>query len=284
MSSTIGHNTSNAVEKAEEYYDSSNADEFYFRIWGGEHIHIGLYHYDQEPIGIASKRIVDRILEILDLDVFKKVLDLGAGYGGGARYLSTKTGCRTTCLNLSETQNQRNREFNKARGLDHLVDVVHGSFEEIPFDDNSFDVVFSQDAFLHSADRARVVKEAYRVLKPGGRFLFTDIMKRDDCPDDSLGPILARIHLSTLGSFKFYYDEAVRCGFKLKHLEDHSHQLTLHYGRVREETERQYGEVVKICGKEYIDNMLTGLKHWVDAGQSGKLAWGIICFEKPAAS
>ncbi|CAI2717046.1 Sarcosine/dimethylglycine N-methyltransferase [Nitrospina watsonii] len=284
MGSTTKDNTTNAVDKAEEYYDSSNADQFYFRIWGGEHIHIGLYNYEEEPIGIAGKRIVDHMSDILDLTIFKKVLDLGAGYGGGARYLATHNGCHVTCLNLSETQNNRNREFNKERKLDHLVDVAHGSFEDIPFEANSFDVVWSQDSFLHSADRARVVAEAYRVLKPGGMFIFTDIMKADDCPDDSLGPILARIHLSTLGSFKFYYDEASKAGFRLKRMEDHSHQLTRHYSRVRDETQRQYDEVVEICGKEYIDRMLTGLGHWVDAGNSGRLAWGITCFEKPAAS
>lgn len=284
MSSLTKNDTATAVEKAEEYYDSSNADEFYFKIWGGEHIHIGQYNYDEEPIGIASKRIVNHMMSLLDLNIFKRVLDLGAGYGGGARYLATQRGCHVTCLNLSETQNNRNREFNKERGLDRLVDVAHGSFEEIPFEDKSFDVIWSQDSFLHSADRARVVSEAYRVLKPGGLFIFTDIMKKDDCPDDALGPILARIHLATLGSFRFYYDEASKQGFRLKRMEDHSNQLTRHYSRVRDETLKHYDEVVKLCGQDYIDRMLTGLGHWVDAGKSGRLAWGITLFEKPAAS
>src|SRR5690606_40239959 len=77
------------------------------------------------------------------------VLDLGSGYGGAARYLASTFGCRVTCLNLSEVENQRNRELTRKRGLEHLVEVREGSFEELPFEDNAFDVIWSQDAFLH---------------------------------------------------------------------------------------------------------------------------------------
>ena len=99
---SVSTNSSNSVEKAEEYYNSTDADEFYFKIWGGEHIHVGIYHYPNEPIKVASQRIVPKMASHLNLDVFKKVLDLGSGYGGGPRYLAKNFGCHVTCLNLSE--------------------------------------------------------------------------------------------------------------------------------------------------------------------------------------
>ncbi len=107
---------------------------------GGEHIHVGLYRHPKEPIKDASPRIVHKMAEKLNLTADSKVLDLGSGYSGAARYLAKTYQCKVTCLNLSETQNARNVEFNKQQNLDHLIEVVEGNFEDIPFPDNSFDV------------------------------------------------------------------------------------------------------------------------------------------------
>lgn len=270
----------NAVEKAEEYYDSKDADEFYFQIWGGEHIHVGLYNFDSEPIKYASQRIVPKMASLLNLDIHTRILDLGSGYGGGARHLARHHGSHITCLNLSRNQNQRNEDFNKKQKLDHRIDVMYGSFEEILLEDETFDVVWSQDAMVHSANREQVVAEAYRVLKPGGSFVFTDLMQHEDCPEGVLQPVLDRIHLDTLGSFEFYWSEARKQGFDLINLENLSGHLTTHYDRVRQETKNQYEEVVSLCGKDYIDRMLKGLGHWVTAGKNGHLAWGILHFQK----
>ncbi len=270
----------NAVDKAQEYYDSTDADEFYFHIWGGEHIHVGLYNYENEPIQYASQRIVPKMASLLDLDTHTRILDLGSGYGGGARHLARKYGCQVTCLNLSRRQNERNREFNRQQNLDHLVEVVHGSFEDIPFDDQSFDVVWSQDAMVHSANRDRVVAEAVRVLQPGGDFIFTDLMQHEECPPGVLKPVLDRIHLDCMGSFEFYYREGRKHGLELTHWLNLSEHLTLHYDRVSQETRENYDEVVALCGKDYIDRMLKGLSHWVTAGKNGHLTWGIMHFRK----
>ncbi len=59
---------------------------------------------------------------------------------------------------------------------------MHGVFEDIPEPDASVDVVWSQDAILHSDQREKVLPEVFRVLKPGGEFIFTDPMQADDVP------------------------------------------------------------------------------------------------------
>ncbi|MEJ2061477.1 MAG: class I SAM-dependent methyltransferase, partial [Gammaproteobacteria bacterium] len=174
---------SEVVETARSYYNSDDADNFYFHVWGGEDIHIGIYESPADPIAMASRRTVERMAaQVNGLGPDSRVLDVGAGYGGAARYLAKTYGCRVTALNLSEKENTRDREMNHDQGLDHLIDVVDGSFEAIPADDNTFDVVWSQDAILHSGHRDRVVGEIARVLRPGGDLVFTDPMQADDCP------------------------------------------------------------------------------------------------------
>jgi len=271
------------VETARCYYNSSDADTFYYCIWGGEDIHIGIYEHDEESIFDASRRTVATMAEKLgELDGDCTVLDLGAGYGGACRYLAANHGCRTVALNLSEEQNRRNREISAKQGLSHLVDVVDGSFEDIPYPDETFDVVWSQDAILHSGRRDCVLQEVARVLKPGGTFVFTDPMMHDQCPKEVLKPILDRIHLETLGSPGFYRKTASQVGLHEVGFDDHSEQLPRHYGRVLRETESREGELCDAVSSDYIERMKKGLQHWVDGGRKSHLVWGIFQFDKPA--
>ena len=134
-------NPSQAVDKAEEYYDSTEADSFYSNVSGGEDIHIGLYQSPDEAIAPASRRTVSTMAErIAGLGPDSRVIDIGAGYGGAARYLAETYGCHVTCLNLSNTQNAINEDKNAEAGLTGRIAVLHGSFEDIPTDDASFDL------------------------------------------------------------------------------------------------------------------------------------------------
>jgi sarcosine/dimethylglycine N-methyltransferase len=276
----ISAHYSNIVKTAQTYYNSSDADRFYATIWGGEDIHVGIYTSATEPIFDASQRTVQRMVETLGpITQNTRIMDIGAGYGGAARYLAKTFGSQVSCLNLSETQNTRNRMLNEEQGLSHLIEVTDGSFEDIPYDESLFDVAWSQDSLLHSGDRRRVFEEVRRVLKRGGSFIFTDPMQSDDCPKGVLQPVLNRIHLDSLGSYAFYRQVARELGFEEVEVIDMSSQLTSHYGRVRAELQGRYDEMTSIVSREYVDNMLKGLSHWVEAGEKGYLRWGIIHFK-----
>jgi len=277
-----GH-SSEAARKAESYYDGDAADSFYFAIWGGEDIHIGVYAGPEEPIADASRRTVDRMVGVSKrLGPGARVLDLGAGYGGSARQLARRFGCHVECLNVSRTQNARNEELNREHGLEQLVSVTHGSFEELPFEDSSFDVVWSQDAFLHSGRRQAVMSEAARTLAPDGELIFTDIMQTASCPAEALQPILDRIELETLGSVEFYQGVAATLGLEDGGFADLSEQLPVHYSRVLAELEGREAEMLEASGRDYVERMKKGLRHWIDAGRAGYLAWGILRFSRPA--
>ncbi|MFW5875610.1 MAG: SAM-dependent methyltransferase [Myxococcota bacterium] len=282
METTSNNNAKQVADVAEKYYDSSEADRFYFNVWGGEDIHVGIYDdIGVPPIKDASVRTVDKMASLLQgLGPESRVLDIGAGYGGAARFLAKKLGCHVACLNISETQNERNRQFNAEQGLDDKIRVVHGSFEDVPEEDGTFDAVWSQDAILHSGNRRRVLEEVTRVLKPGGQFVFTDPMQADDCPPGVLQPVLDRIHLDTLGSFQFYRDNLKDLGFEEIQALDLTEHLVRHYSSVRKQLQDNYDRMVELSTKDYVDRMIQGLGHWVDAGEQGYLAWGILHFRK----
>jgi len=273
---------SQATDVAEKYYDSEDADTFYRVIWGGEDIHVGLYD-ETNDIPTASARTVERMAGRLDrLEPGATVLDLGAGYGGAARHLARAYGVHVTCLNLSDRENARNRSLTREQGLQDRIDVVHGAFEDVPTPDASFDIAWSQDAFLHSGDREQVLREIARILKPGGELIFTDPMQADDLADaSSLQPIYDRIHLPNLASIGFYRETLGRLGFEEIAVEPMTHQLTRHYGRVAEELAARRDDLRGQVSDAYVDRMLAGLGHWVEAGGKDRLAWGILHFRKP---
>jgi sarcosine/dimethylglycine N-methyltransferase len=270
-----------SVKVTKSYYDSEDADNFYYTIWGGEDLHLGIYESEKDTIFEASRRTIDHMASRSKFKGVKaRVIDLGGGFSGTARYLAKNYGWEVVVLNLSETENRRARKMNKEQGLDHMIEVVDGNFAEIPYPDESFDIVWSQDAILHSDNRQKVMEEAYRVLKPGGEMIFTDPMQTDDCPDGVLGPIYERIHLESLGSPGFYQEYARKIGFEVLGYESLHPYLPQHYGRVLTEMEAREDELEKVVSRQYIDNMKKGLRHWVDGGNKNYLTWGVFHFLK----
>lgn len=272
---------------AESYYDDMDADTFYYRIWGGQDIHVGLYKepVEKDVIRDASRRTVYYMSDLLNETGLLKAgavgMDLGAGYGGTARYLAEKFGVRVDCLNISDSQNARNRQMTAEAGLSHLVSVVYGSFQDIPAPDNSYDFLWSSDAIDHAPDKSQVFYEVSRVLKPGGIFIFTDLMKADDVPASELGPVLERIKLPDMGSVKLYKSLAARHGLKEYAIYEKPEALVNHYWRVKLELEKQKEEISKFCSVAFQERMKQGLDHWVNAGKAGKLNWAIMMFQKP---
>lgn len=280
MASTSNNVPSSATATARAYYDSADADTFYHTLWGGEDLHIGMYASPTETIARASRRTVEHMVSIASpITPTTRILDMGAGYGGAARYLAKTYGCKVTCLNLSGVENERNRVKTREQGLGDLVEVVEGSFEAMPLPDHSYDLVWSQDSFLHSGDRTAVVAEIDRVLVPeGGRVVFTDPMAAEDAGPEGLQPILARLHLESLGTLAFYRTEFERRGFRDMGFEDHTDQLVASYGRVLEELESHEEQLKGKVSDQYVANMKVGLGHWIYGGKNGQLCWGVLHF------
>lgn len=271
------------VETARSYYNSDDADNFYYHVWGGEDIHVGLYASDGEPIRDASRRTVEHMAARFDhLDAGTRMIDIGGGYGGSMRYLAERFGCPSVVLNISEKENERDRQMNARQGLDHLIDVLDGDFADIPAEDASFDAAWSQDAILHADNRRKVIEETARVLSRGGTFVFTDPMQIDNAPPAKLKPIYERIHLESLASPGFYKRACADAGFELVAFEEHQRMLPMHYGRVLEELVLREDELTRdaIVSPDYIDRMKKGLRHWIDGGNAGYLTWGIFTFRK----
>ncbi|MGH8066199.1 MAG: class I SAM-dependent methyltransferase [Candidatus Entotheonellia bacterium] len=100
------------------------------------------------------------------------VLDVGSGLGGPARTLAAEHGCRVTGLDLTEEFCRAAAMLTARVGLQERMAFRHGSALDLPFEDATFDAVWTQGVLMNIADKSRLFAEAYRVLRPGGRLAF----------------------------------------------------------------------------------------------------------------
>lgn len=126
--------------------------------------------------GLASTRDLARYA---GLAAGQRVLDLGCGVGGPARTLAAEFDCEVTGIDLTRAFIAAAERLTARVGLASSCRFELGSATGLPFANESFDVVWSQNVLMNVADKARCFAEVARVLKPGGRFAFEAVLAGD---------------------------------------------------------------------------------------------------------
>src|SRR5260370_21832415 len=108
-----------------------------------------------------------------------RVLDLGCGVGGPARYLAATFGCKVTGVDLSPAFIDAAVYLTARCGLTERVTFEVGDAQHLSFEDGAFDAVFLQHVAMNIEDRAALYAEVRRILAPGGRFVTYDVVLRD---------------------------------------------------------------------------------------------------------
>ncbi|GGF32673.1 type 11 methyltransferase [Youhaiella tibetensis] len=115
-------------------------------------------------------------------DLHMHVLDIGSGVGGPARYIATAIGARVTGIDLTPQFVATARELTRRCGLERRVEFVEGNAAHMPFAPETFDAAICLYVGMNIPDKPAVLAEAFRVLKPGARLLWSQVVAGQGTP------------------------------------------------------------------------------------------------------
>lgn len=150
----------------------------------------------------------------------EEVLDAGSGIGGTARYLAERSGCHVTAVDLTEEYCQTARWLNELAGLGDRISVRQADVTDLPFEDATFTLMFSQHVQMNVANKAQLYEEARRVLADGGRLAVWDIVAGENGEPDFPMPWADRpeySHLTTPDRLRTAIETA---GFEIEQWND----------------------------------------------------------------
>ena len=177
----------NLEQEIKDFYDASSS--LWENIWG-EHMHHGYYGHNGRNKVPRRQAQIDIIEELLYWGNLhnpetppQNILDVGCGIGGSTLYLAQKFNATAQGVTLSPEQAKRAQERATEVNLGERVQFQVANALNLPFSDESFDLIWSLESGEHFPDKAKFLQEAYRVLKPGGMLLMATWCHR---PTDSL--------------------------------------------------------------------------------------------------
>ena len=156
------------------YYDVS--EDHYMYFWDLNQscaLHYGYWDSTTTTFREALANINKILAEKVCISEGMKVLDAGCGIGGSSIWLAKNKRANVTGITLSAKQAARANAYVKEIGLKNVEFLVQ-DFTRTNFDEESFDVVWAIESVCHASNKEDFIKEAYRLLKPGGRLIMTD--------------------------------------------------------------------------------------------------------------
>jgi tocopherol O-methyltransferase len=156
------------------YKDSENAYKDSWDLNNSLSIHYGYWDSKVKSFSQSLLRMNEVMMEAAAIKSTDRVLDAGCGVGGSSIFLAKKIGCKVTGITLSERQQQQAISNAKARYAETLLDFKVMDYCQTDFDDESFDVVWGCESICYAENKEDFIKEAYRLLKPGGRLVVAD--------------------------------------------------------------------------------------------------------------
>lgn len=270
MSDTIRQ----VVDETQRYYDGP-ADEIYRRLWQ-DNVHMGTWTDAGDSLQIAMDRTNRIMAERAGIQQGTEVLDVGCGYGASAIFLVQEYGCRVVGQNISEKELDLARQRAEEAGVADRATFEYGDFHDIPSPDDSFDVIWSQEAFLHGADKLQILRECKRVLRPTGRLVISDLLVSQDVSAEDREKIYARVRSPEMWDFPDYRQGLEQAGFRIEVDENWAPNVAPTYSSVLEQLKAQRAALAGRVPEEQLDSTIGALQLWVDSARAGKISQGFF--------
>ena len=269
-----------------DHYD--DLDWAYRDVWG-EHVHHGLWRTGSESTDVAVLQMIRCVADHARIHGGQAVCDVGCGYGGTGRLLSREFEAHVTGITLSKTQ----YEHALAHRDDDRNRFILGDWLTNELPSESFDAVIAIESVEHMANKGACFDEALRVLKPGGRFVFTTWLAGEQARSWEkrwlLRPICREGRLPGIGTAREYQRLLDRSGFKLCSYEDLSARVKRTWSHCTRHviskffTDARYRRYLLSADSRNREFALTLPRMWL-AYSTGALLYGLFVCERGVGS
>lgn len=272
----------------QEYYANKDTTDFYLNIWGGDSIHIGIYHdtykYNRNDSKDTKLKMIKNAIDTKKEYMYKfitmylndrwekyYIADFGSGYGGTSRFLYDKLQDKhkfsIDCFDISEDNCVINTHKNILNNYD--IPVYNMSFLNIPFSKN-YNCIYSEDAFIHINDRNKIFNELNKKILLEGLLIFSDIILTDTCNKNEIQEVYDRVKINNLETHDSYVSKAKKHGFIFVNSFEYKESMLYHYKNIRdivEETENN-------------NKIIKGLDNWIKHIELNNITAKIFIFKK----
>jgi cyclopropane fatty-acyl-phospholipid synthase-like methyltransferase len=234
------------------------------RLFYGDSFHLGYFPHGEESLDEALDAHTDLVAGLARVEDAESVLDVGCGLAAPALRIARRHGCRVTGVNVSREQVRQGNELIAESGLSGRVTVERGDARALEFADESFDAIVcleaAGDICVTESDKHRLVREFFRMLRPGGHVGFSDLALRDGVSPDEDRELRAVLYHSAAELITDWPAIFVHEGFEVVESRDIITETLPTWERVRAVYERRDGEVVRRYGRRLANRTVAHLE------------------------
>ncbi|MGW0754400.1 SAM-dependent methyltransferase [Streptomyces sp. NPDC002587] len=241
------------------------------------------YWYDREDeatLPEAVHRITRKVTDTLGLRRGEHVLDAGCGPGEAALFLARRHGVKVTGVTVSGFELERARGRAEDSGLSDQVDFRYGDFMELPFPDGSFDAVLALESLQNAPDLGQVLRELYRVLRPGGRIAFSDFSLGEPGEPERVEQFMTTLKLPVLPTLDEWLGHARAAGFTVEEFTQCGPRVFGMKGKYLQAAMGQRDQVAEKFGEERLAEF-SRLHRGFFVPRKDQIGYAIVCARKP---
>lgn len=267
-----------------EFFDQTL--QTYLSFWDGDGVlHTGYFAAaDDEDYRAAAERTSQVLAADAQIGDSSYVLDVGCGCGNFLMWLAASFGCRGEGLDLSSERiafaRQRLADQNREQALE--IAFRHGSATQMPYPDDTFSRVVSQDALCLVPDKPRSHAEMYRVLQPGGILALSDFLQpKQNISERARRHVFDRVRWNSGYSLAGYQEALEKAGFEIVGVRDLVSHINQTY-RVLGVTARERAETApQAAARDWMLAFAESCGEIQVAIDDGEFSWGMFVARKP---
>ncbi len=199
-----------------EYYNTHQ--RIYNLFWSKTGLHYGFWYENTKNLAEAITNTDKFVVDTLDINSNDVVLDAGCGVGGSSIYIAENTGAKVEGVTLSDVQLNIAKKTTSESKAKHLLNFSKQNFCNTNFRENTFSKVFGIECICYAHDKLNFLKEAYRVIKSGGKIAVVDAFLIKENLNSKEEKIYKRFidgwRVPNLSTKKGFHEDLEKAGFK----------------------------------------------------------------------